>query len=135
MIAVAEITTSSNMKMLICLCYRPPNAEKSWTDKFETFLQDVCTLHSKIVIAGDFNLTRACWNSRVNGTGGNKHAFVKVLNHFFLEQMNRWPTRGENILDLVITSIPDRINVSEVLNHHIQKLFSIFLCRATPFQR
>lgn len=82
-IAVAEITTSSNMKMLICSCYRPPDALKSWMDK--------------------------------NETGGNEHAFVKVLNDFFLEQMNTSPTRGENILDLVITSIPNRIKVSEVL--------------------
>ena len=114
-IAVAEVTTSSNMKMLVCSCYRPPDAEKSWMDKFESFLQDVCTRHSKIVVAGDFNLRRACWNSRENGTGGNEHAFVKVLNDFFLEQMNTCPTRGESILDLVITSIPDRIKISEVL--------------------
>ena len=114
-IAVAEVTTSSNMKMLVCSCYRPPDAEKSWMDKFESFLQDVCTRHSKIVVAGDFNLPRPCWNSRENGTGGNEHAFVKVLNDFFLEQMNTCPTRGESILDLVITSIPDRIKISEVL--------------------
>jgi hypothetical protein len=84
-------------------------------DKFETFLQDVYTRHSKIVIAGDFNLPRAWWNSRENETGGKAHAFVKVLNDFFLEQMKTWPTRGENILDLVITSIPDRTKVSDVL--------------------
>ena len=29
--------------------------------------------------------------------------------------MNTCPTRGENILDLVITSIPDRIKVTEVV--------------------
>ena len=45
-IAVAEITTSSNMKMLVCSCYPPPDAEKSWMDKFESFLQDVCTCTS-----------------------------------------------------------------------------------------
>ena len=114
-VTVAEITITSNIKMLVCLCYRPPDAEKSWMNKFESFLRDVCTRHSKIVIAGDFNLPRACRQSNVNGFGGNEHAFVKILNDFFLEQMNTCPTREENILDLVITSIPDRIKASEVV--------------------
>ena len=114
-VAVTEITTTSNIKMLVCSCYRPPDAEKSWMNKFESFLQDVCTRHSKIVIAGDFNLPRACRQSNENGFGGNEHVFVKILNDFFLEQMNTCPTRGEDILDLVITSIPDRIKVSEVV--------------------
>ena len=113
--AAAEITTTSNVKMLVCSCYRPPDAGKSCMDKFEIFLQDVCTRYSKIVIAGDFNLPRACWNPRRNGTGGNEHAFVKILNDFFLEQMNTCPARGENILGLVITSIPDRMKISEVV--------------------
>ena len=110
-VAVAEITTASNIEMPVCSCYRPPDAEKSWMNKFESFLQDVCTRHSNIVIAGDFNLPRACRQSNKNGFGGNEHAFVKILDDFFLEQMNTCPTRGENNLDLVITSIPDRIKV------------------------
>ena len=73
-VAVAEITTTSNIKMLVCSCYRPPDAEKSWMNKFESFLQDVCTSHLKIVIAGDFNLPRACRQSNENGFGGNEHA-------------------------------------------------------------
>ena len=77
-VAVAEITTTSNIKMLICSCYRPPDAEKSWMNKFESFLQDVCSRHSKIVIAGDFNLPRACRQLNENGFGGNEHAFVKI---------------------------------------------------------
>ena len=112
---MAEITTTSNIKMLVCSCYRPPDAEKSWMNTFESFLQDVSTRHSNIVIAGDLSLPRACRQSNKNGFGGNEHAFVKILDDFFLEQMNTCPTRGENNLDLVITSIPDRIKVSEVV--------------------
>ena len=95
--------------------FNDSNTEKSWMNKFESFLQDVCTRHSKIVIAGDCNLPCACRQLNENGFGGNEHAFVKILNDFFLEQMNTCPTRGENILDLVITSIPDRMKVSEVV--------------------
>ena len=61
-IAMAEITTAKDIKMLICPCYRPPNSDKTWCDKFETFLQDVCTRHSKIVFGGDLNFPHANWN-------------------------------------------------------------------------
>jgi hypothetical protein len=37
-IAMAEITTANDMKMVICSCYRSPDADKTWIDKFETFL-------------------------------------------------------------------------------------------------
>jgi hypothetical protein len=32
-IAMAEITTAKDMKLLICSCYRPPDADKTWIDK------------------------------------------------------------------------------------------------------
>ena len=67
----------------------------------------------KIIITGDLNLLCECWNWQV---GGNEHAFVSLLNDFFLEQVNITPTRGNSILDLVITSIPERVKVREVLN-------------------
>ena len=55
---LVQLTTMSNCEILICSCYRPPNAEKNWMESFEKFLNDVCTRHSKIVLAGDFNLPR-----------------------------------------------------------------------------
>ena len=114
-ISVAELTTSSNMNLLICSCYRPPDADQTWMDKFESFLQDVCTHHPKIVLAGDFNLPHVCWNSQELSTGTNENTFISILRDFFLEQVNTTPTRGNNILDLVITSTPERIHISEVL--------------------
>ena len=82
-------------------------ADKTWINKFESFLQDVCKCHSKIVITGDFNFPRASWNLRENAIDGNENLLVKLLNDFFLEPLNITPTRGENILDLVITSVPE----------------------------
>ena len=40
--------------------------------------------------------------------------FNDIFDNFFLEQINSIPTR-ENVLDLLITSIPDKIKISEVL--------------------
>ena len=91
-IAMAEITTAKYMKMLICSCHRPPNSDKTWCDKFETFLQDVCARPSKIVIAGDFNFPHANWKySRQNVIDTKEDSFNKLLNDFFLEQLNSIP--------------------------------------------
>ena len=56
--------------------------------------------------------------------------------------MENMSYRGENILDLVITSIPDRVKVSEVLKPSNTEISTdhnplplIFVCRVTPFQR
>ena len=35
-IAMAEITAAKDMKIVICSCYRPPDADKTRIDKFES---------------------------------------------------------------------------------------------------
>ena len=58
-----------------------------------------------------------------------------------ISNRNTCPTRGENILDLVITSIPDRIKVSEVVKpsnteistDHSAIVFNLSLpCKSIP---
>ena len=141
-IAMAEITTVKDMKMLICSCYRPPNSDKTWCAKFETFLQDVRARHSKIVIAGDFNFPHANWKySRENVIDTKEDSFNKLLNDFFLEQLNSTPTRGENILDLLITNVPDQVKICEYLKpsysgistDHNAIIFDLFIsCNPFP---
>ena len=67
------------------------------------------------MLAGDFNLPHVCWNSQELTSGTNENTFISILRDFFLEQVNTTPTMGNNILDLVITSTPERIHISEVL--------------------
>ena len=123
-IALLELTTMSDMNVLVGSCYRPPNADKTWIENFDNLLNDVCTRHSKIVLAGDFNFPRACWNSNENSTGNNEKSFIKILDDYFLEQLNKFPTRENNILDLVITSIPDKIIINELLKPSDSKILT-----------
>ena len=60
---MAGITATSNTSLLMCSCYRPPNSDHSWLDKFNNFMGDVCLGHSNIVLAGDFNMPHASWDS------------------------------------------------------------------------
>ena len=47
-IVLVELTTISDSKILICSCYRPPNADRIWMENFEYFLNDVCSRHSSL---------------------------------------------------------------------------------------
>jgi exonuclease III len=123
-IAVAEITTTSNASLLICSCYRPPNSDHSWLDKFNNFMGDVCLGHSNIVLAGDFNMPHVSWDSPEKTSGGNENTFVELLHDHFLEQLNTAPTRGNNTLDLVLTNIPNKVKICEILSPTQAELFT-----------
>ena len=51
-----------------------------------------------------------------SASGDNQLPFIEALNDHFLTQINHTPTRGSNILDLVITSAPEHTKVTEVLS-------------------
>ena len=114
-IASAAVTTASDQKILFCSCYRPPNSNPSWVDLFNTFLNQACDQFENMVICGVFYLPNISWDSVDSASGANKLPFIEVLQDHFLTQINSTPTRGNNILDLVITSAPDRTKVTEVL--------------------
>ena len=137
-IAMAEITTAKDMKIVICSCYRPPDADKTRIDKFES---SRCLQTSfKNCTRWHFNFPRASWNSRENTIDGNEISHVKLLNDFSLEQLSTTSTRGENFLDLVITSVPERVRICEslkpsdsaLLTDHNAIIFDLFLSRI-PF--
>ena len=48
--------------------------------------------------------------------GANELLVVESLNDHSLSQLNNTPTRGNNILDLVITNAPDRVSLEEILS-------------------
>ena len=56
------------------------------------------------------------------GRGGNtimatnEQNFEEMLNDHFLFQLNNTPTCGNNILDLVITSVPDHVHLTGILS-------------------
>ena len=68
-----------------------------------------------MVICGDINLPSISWDSVNSASGANELPFIGALHDHFLMQINNSPTRGNNILDLVITSAPEHTKVTEVL--------------------
>ena len=138
-IVSTEIRTVTNKKIIYCCCYRPPDPDLCWMDKFKTYLQTICDLYENIVIAGDFNLPNIHWETMENTTGVNELFFVhaQLLNDHYLSQLNNTPTRANNFLDLVITNVPDHVSLTQIMSpeetfvftdhHTISFEFSAFL--------
>ena len=89
-----------------------------WMDKFEYFLHIICDQYENVVIAGDFNLPNINWVTMENTTGVNELFFVQMLNGHYLSQLNHTPSRGNNILDFVITNVPDNVNLTQIYYLH-----------------
>ena len=117
-IIFSEITTLTGQRILFCFCYGPPNEDPSWMDVFDNFLHEVCDQFDNMVISGDFNLPDILWDSIDSASGVNELAFIETLHDHLLTYTTQLKktTRRNNILDLVITSVPNRVNVADVLS-------------------
>ena len=92
-----------------------------------TFVCDcacACDSFNDMVIAGDFNMPKIPWVSLEQTPGAKELSFIEILNDNYLTQMNHFPTRVDNTLDLVITSTPDQDTVNEVLSSEQSGIFS-----------
>ena len=114
-VVAASVITSQDRKISFCSFYRPPDMDLCWVNLFKNFLDWVCEDFDNIVICADLNYPKISWDAPDSSRGANGQAFVEVLYDHYLTQIQRKPTRGTSVLDLVITSVPDQTSVSEVL--------------------
>ena len=105
-------TTHLIKKIIVCCCYRPPGTGAVWFEHFAKFLDTISASNHQIIITGDFNLTQLfCHDSEPV----NNHRFNDALNDNFLHQINIYPTRNNNILDLLITNIPELLCITDII--------------------
>ncbi|KAF2357940.1 Endonuclease/exonuclease/phosphatase [Trinorchestia longiramus] len=96
----------------IVLVYRNPNCTAIKDDEFYDCLDIILSTPHETLIMGDFNLPHINWTSRQSQAPGSK--FIDLLNTNSLQQHVNEPTRGNNILDLVMTTTDLSINGLEV---------------------
>ena len=100
---------------------------KSITQKMQNSIKDVSD--GECIIMGDFNHGHIQWKS-LESTGGEDQQFLFLIQDSFLTQHVLEPTRGENILDLVLSSqnkLMDNVKIHEPFgnNDHNQIHFDI----------
>ena len=114
-IIAIELDLLNSKKSLLCVCYRPPSyGLNEWLELFSAFLQETSN-YENVFITGDFNFPDLTWNSSLvpnkperSITDGSSE-FRELTFDFFLHQVNMYPTRHNNILDLVLTTTPENV--------------------------
>ena len=89
-------------KTLIGVCYHSPSAGADQERALHDLLRRACDRKEATVICGDFNHMSIDWRTLQAGAEGE--SFVELVQDCFLTQHVDCPTRGDNILDLVLTS-------------------------------
>lgn len=103
---VGIVIKSLSNSFLVCVSYRPPNAGPEFLQEFSRFLKcaDV-SRYKDIIILGDFNYPSIHW---LDGSGFSDittdRGFTDILQEAGLFQLVNSPTRGQNILDLLLTT-------------------------------
>ena len=115
---VGIVIKSLSNSFLVCVSYRPPNAGPEFLQEFSRFLKcaDV-SRYKDIIILGDFNYPSIHW---LDGSGFSDittdRGFTDILQEAGLFQLVNSPTRGQNILDLLLTTnvyLIDNITVTD----------------------
>ena len=101
-----KICPSQNTPIAIGVCYRPETDELPIISKINQSITSICQTENDVILTGDFNFRNISW---VNLAASNEieQTFLDSLSENFLTQMVDEPTRGDNILDLLITNNPD----------------------------
>ena len=96
--------------------YRPPDGKIEELELFKDQLEKVKTLHKgnkppSVHVLDDFNFRDIVWPNRLNKQGfslsmSEGAKLVELMSDHELEQVVHFPTRGQNTLDLIITSLP-----------------------------
>ena len=116
----------NSIKAILITIYRPPGAPDSSFENLLKFIQRCITEttdnneYRDIFFTGDFNLPEICWPICEKQTTQTKLSQSATLLLNFMEEhlLNQYvdkPTRGDNILDLILT------NNSNIISH-IQSL-------------
>ena len=118
---------SGNSKLTIGLVYRSPNINEEDNTKIKNAIKEVSK--GVCIIMGDFNHGNIQWNS-LESTGSEDQQFLFLIQDSFLTQHVLGPTRGENVLDIVLSSqkeLVDNVKILEPLGNsdHNQIHFDI----------
>ena len=114
------------------LVYRPPSSNQTNNDLLLEVLKSV---DKNSIIIGDFNLPKIDWKTET-GNDQKSRSFLEAIDEAELTQLVDFPTHNRgNILDLVVTNIPEKvlyIDCLENLGNSDHSILSVeIICSAT----
>ena len=87
---------------VVGVCYRSQEADEIEMGEMFECIKLACEANRSVLIMGDFNYPDINWN--MLKTDNNSYNFLKLVMDCNLEQHVSLPTRGNNILDIILTS-------------------------------
>ena len=111
-----QISIGTKSLMLEGYCC-PPGSPESYLLELQSSIVSP-PVNSPIFICGDFNVPDVSWTT-VTPTSIDKNAALlcSLIHDLSLEQLVHTPTRGPNILDLLLTDFPSLISRVEVVDN------------------
>ena len=113
----ASLELQSHKKVLLASFYRPPNSNSEIMDQFcysvNKVFQDFAPNFPQLLIGGDFNLPGIDWTSYSVLSHKDLQQSTTLIDCILdncLNQVIKYPTRGQNILDLMFTSNPNLLS-------------------------
>ncbi|XP_073519598.1 uncharacterized protein [Phyllobates terribilis] len=105
----------NNNKIIIGVCYKPPNIAEATESLLMRQIDEVAK-NNEVLIMGDFNYPDIDWETEsCRSQKGNR--FLSIIKDNYLSQLVQEPTRGTALLDLILTNRPDRITEVQVGGH------------------
>ena len=102
--------------VLVGCMYKPPNCDDMYVNNLINCINNVCnsSLSSKILIFGDFNFPNIDWQQDLTTSTYHKDIpFLECIMENNLTQLVSFPTRKNNLLDLVLCrDLDDRTDVA-----------------------
>ena len=113
------VNDKCNKDYYVGTIYRTPNDDIYGSQAAGILRDRLSEMHSKnIVLTGDFNYGNIDWNTLQPGPSASADTtiFLDCIESNCLTQHVMEPTRGTNILDLVITKDPDIVHEVQLLD-------------------
>jgi hypothetical protein len=109
-----KIQLKDTKELIIGSFYMPhPNAND--IKELEKSLDQISNLNTNFILTGDFNCPDINWDKSVNQTAQDKEiqrSLLDVVTSHTITQIHETPTRGNNLLDIILTSNPSLIKSS-----------------------
>ncbi|XP_071177850.1 uncharacterized protein [Mytilus edulis] len=116
----AKVDIVGSKTLYLSSFYNPKTSDETSLKNFDLIIRKATQIkNSTLLIGGDFNLPGWDWNNRSlkpNTTYPHLHYFFgNSLDDTCLTQIVDVPTRKDNILDLIITNLPNQVQRVEVI--------------------
>jgi len=108
-----------NCRFRFIAVYRPPqygSSAKEYVNKLVESLELLCQVAWPVIIVGDLNCPGINWQSNSSPLDGVQDKLLDCIVEFGFTQCVELPTRGSNILDLILVNEPSIMSALSVLD-------------------